>query len=55
MELLPNFNSILIKSILSGFWIVFKMTWWLILLAIIIRVLDKWLNKKVDNWKRKNK
>lgn len=50
-----NLGLIFEKAILSGFWTAFKMVWWLFPLAIIILILEKWLNKKIDNWKRRNK
>ena len=44
------------EAILSGFWEVFKRLWWLFPLAIIIKILEKRLNRKIDNWKkRRNK
>ena len=53
----PNLSSIFAEAITNGLLTGFKMIWWLFPLAIIIKIIERWLFKKIDNWKyrRRNK
>ena len=52
MEPIIKFEA---RWFLEGFWIAFKMVWWLLPIAILIRIIERWANKKIDKWKNKKK
>ena len=50
-------NQSIKQGIPQGLWIGFKWIWWLIPLAIVLKLFERWANKKIDKrkWRRRNK
>jgi len=49
--LLKLFGPYLIKEFLIDIWLIFKATWWTWLIIILLKIFEKWANRKIDIWK----
>ncbi len=49
------FGPYLIKEFLIDIWLIFKATWWAWLIIILLKIFDKWANRKIDIWKWRRK
>jgi len=43
------------EGTLKGFWWALKLMWPFILLAIAFRIFEGWVNRKIDDWKRRRR
>ena len=45
------------NALFEGFWMALKLMWPLIIFVVLLKLFERWANRKIDAWKwrRKNK